>query len=235
MPLGCGNSLPLQVGGSPTRFEKAYTALQRMVGKNGYSTDDNEIEALWRQAKADAMACLETFDERAALQASPLSATDHIPLYENEQKIVGSDRQPDEDRRQAIATSMRTTPESWTDGLLSTLRAIEPNVEILMLPWENLTTTQAGRWYAPFEPTPNDDFGGGRLGTQWPSFSDAYRVIVHMPLSNGAAPNVEQRRKVSQIQTTLYDVVPGWHDFRVIHSVGFILDESCLDITAFGT
>lgn len=234
MPLGCGNSLPLQVGGSPTRFEKSYAVLQRMVGRNGYSANDDEIEALWRQAKADAMACLETFDERAAMQATPLTATDHLPLYEAEQGLLTDKLTAQQQRREAVVTRYRATPEPWTSGLLSALRQIEPSVEIITRPWANTTTTQAGRWYAPFEPTPSNDYGGGRAGTSFPNFSDAHEVLVHFPIANGFVPSNDQLRRVSQMRDTLYEVCPGWVNYRIIHSIGFILDESRLDATAFG-
>lgn len=237
MPLGCGNSIPMQVGGSPTRFEKSYSALQRMVGRNGYSTDENEIEAVWRQAKADAMACLESFDERAALQVSPLTATDHIPLFESMLGIVSDPSLPDQDRRDVIVPDYTGIPEAWSYALTVGLQRIDSSAGVIQRAWETSSTTMTGRWYEPFNPDPQDtyDQNGDRRATAYPNYSDSHEVIIEYAIGNGSAPSKEQRVKANQMLDYANEVCPAWVGKRLIYASGFILDLSCLDITGFGT
>jgi len=235
MPLTSHNSLPFQVGGSPTRFEATYTAIQRMVGKNGYSIDDDEIESLWRQAKADALAALGTFDERATMQASPLTATDHIPLYEESLGIVADTSMSDEQRRNIIVPDYTGTPEAWTSGLNESLQRIDTLASILSRPWVNSGTCQISRWYQPFDGTDPYDPNGTRIATSYPNVSDMHSVIVQYDIGNYSAPNREQQRKASQMINHLYEACPAWVDIRLVYAIGFSLDRSRLDATGFGT
>jgi len=227
----------MQVGGSPTRFEKSYAALQRMVGRNGFSTDDDEIESLWRQAKADAMAALETFDERAALQASPALATDHIPLYEEQLGIESDPNRPDQQRRDIIVPDYTGVPEAWTSGLVQALQKFDNIANVRTRLWENSGACQIGRWYEPFDPTSSNDYetGGDRKGTSYPNVSDMHTVIVEYDIGNGVAPSRDQLRKSQQMRAHLNEVCPAWVDHHLVYAVGFILDQSLLDATAFGT
>lgn len=234
MSLASGNSLPFQVGGSPSRFESTYTAMQRMVGRNGYASDDNEIEALWRQAKADALAALGTFDERAALQASPESATDYIPVYEEILGITVDTNLSDQQRRNVIVPDYTGVPESWTSGLNDAIHRIEPLASVLVRPWINSGSCQIGRWYEPFDGSDTYDSSGQRNATSWPNVSDAHSVIVKYDIGEGVAPNREQQRKAIQIQSHLNGVCPAWVDFHIVYSIGFELDTSLLDATGFG-
>lgn len=226
----------MQVGGSPTRFEKAYSALQRMVGRNGYATDDDEIEALWRMAKADAMAALETFDERAALQASPALASDHIPLYEETLGLATDPLLSDQERRDIIVPDYTGVPEAWTVGLNEALQRFDPLAAVQTRLWRNSGACQIGRWYEPFSPTAENtyDQNGNRVATSWPNVSDMHTVIVLYDLGNGVEPTRDQLRKAEQMRGHLNEVCPGWVDFHLVHSIGFILDQSLLDATAFG-
>lgn len=235
MPLASGNSLPFQVGGSPTRFESTYTAMQRMVGRNGYSTNDDEIEALWRQAKSDALAALGTFDERAAMQASPETATDYIPVYEEILGITIDTERSDQQRRDVIVPDYTGVPEAWTTGLNEAIARIDTLASVLFRPWRNSGTCQIGRWYEPFDGSDPYDASGSRNSTAWPNVSDMHTVIVKYDIGSGVAPNREQLRKAIQIQNHLNEVCPSWVDFHLIYSTGFILDRSLLDATGFGS
>jgi hypothetical protein len=206
-----------------------------MVGTNGYSTDDDEIESLWRQAKADALAALGTFDERAALQASPETATDHIPLYEEMLGIVADTSLSDEQRRNIIVPDYTGVPEAWTLGLNDQLHRIDPSASVLQRPWENSGSCQIGRWYQPFDGTDRYDPDGTRVATSFPNVSDMHSVIVHYDIGQYSAPNREHQRKASLMLDQLYEVCPAWVDIHIIYSIGFFLDRSRLDATGFGT
>lgn len=227
----------MQVGGSPSRIEKAHAVLQRMVGRNGYAESDDEIEALWRLAKADAMAAIESFDERAALQASPATASDHIPLYEEALGLPIDETLSDQQRREIVTPDYTGVPEAWTSGLLEALQRIEPTVTIRNRAWENSGACQIGRWYEPFAPAADEiyDDGGNRKATSWPNASDVHSVVVEYDIGSGVVPNNDQLRKKAQIQDHLNDVCPAWVTHHVVYSVGFALDISRLDATSFDT
>lgn len=237
MPLGCGNSLPMQVGGSPSRFEKAYAALQRMVGVYGYSTDDDEIEAMWRASKAHAMATFESFDERAAYQAIPEYATDHIPLYEESLGIETDTSLSDEQRREIIVPDYTGVPETWTSALEEALQRIDSLASIRTRTWANAGACQIGRWYEPYEVSSGTtyDANGDRTNTAWPNPSDMHSVIIEYSLGSGVVPNREQLRKTEEMLAHTIEVCPAWNEVHVIYATGFILDQSLLDATAFGT
>lgn len=237
MPLANKNPLPFKCGGSPTRFEKAYAVIRRMVGRNGYADDDDEIEAQWRQAKAYALANIASQDERAARQISPDYATDHIPLFEEMLGIPSDDTLSDEQRRQRIVPDYVSVPEAWTESLVAQLKAIDPLAEIITRPWATAATTQIGRWYEEFTPIAGKEYDdvGARKATAYPSFSDMHEVLVQYDLGNAVAPNREQDRKTLLMQELLNDTIPAWVSFRIIYTTTFSLDSSLLDFTGFGT
>jgi hypothetical protein len=209
--------------------------MQRIVGRNGYSTDDDEIEALWRQAKADALAALGTFDERAAMQASPETATDYISVYEEILGITIDTEQSDQQRRDVIVPDYTGIPESWTSGIDRAIKLIDTLASVLHRPWINSGSCQIGRWYEPFDGTDTYDALGFRAATSWPNVSDMHSVIVLYDIGSGAVPNREQQRKALQIQDHLNEVCPAWVDFHIVYSTGFVLDLSRLDATGFGS
>lgn len=235
MPLGSGNSVPFQAGGSPTRFEASYTSLQRLVGSTSYAKDDDELEALWRAAKADAMACIGSFDERAALQASPETATDYISAYEEILGITTDESLSDQERRNIIVPDYTGVPEAWTSALNTAIQRVDTQASVLVRPWSNSSTCQLGRWYEPFDGSDSYDQNGNRIATAWPNYSDAETVIVKYDIGNGVVPNREQLRRSSQIAKHLNEVCPSDVDFHIIYAVGFTLDLSRLDATAFGS
>ena len=237
MPLANKNPLPFKVGGSPTRFEKAYAVIKRMVGRNGYADDDDEIEAQWRQAKAYALSMISSVDERAARQISPAYATDHIPLFEEMLGIPSDETLSDEQRRRRIVPDYVDVPEAWTEALTTQLKAIDPLAEIITRTWATASTTQIGKWYEEFTPIAGKEYDdvGARKATAYPSISDMHQVIIKYDLGNGVKPNREQDRKTLLMQDTLNDTIPGWVNFSIIYATTFTLDSSLLDATGFGS
>lgn len=235
MPTGSHNSLPFQVGGGPTRFESTYNSMQRMVGDNGHSTDDESLESLWRQAKSDALALFSTFDERAALQAFPDKATDHIPLYEVALGIPTDETLSDQDRRNQIVPEYTGTPEAWTVALQEHIDRIDPIAKILFRPWDSSGSCMISRWYGPMTGEFDSyDLLGSRKATSFPNTSDIHTVIVKYGIGNGIRPTPEHQRRTNRILDRLNKTCPSWVDFHVIYATGFFLDESLLDTTGFG-
>jgi hypothetical protein len=232
-------TLPIQLGGGPSRSEAAFQMLRDAVGVNGSSSDENEIETLWRLAKADGLASLEAVQERAVNQASPYTASDTIPLYEQILGITPDEGSSDEQRRRVIIPDYAGVPEAWFEALQASLQRIDAEFTVRVRPWENCSTTMIGRWY---EPSPSSifdhdtyDSGAIRKGTSWPSYSDVNAIIIELPLADGVAPSAAQRKKIERAKSVAADICPAWTEFHVIHTVGFTLDTSLLDATAFGT
>ncbi len=74
-----------------------------------------------------------------------------------------------------------------------------------------------------------------RTFTRFPAASDANRAIVHFALGAGVEPNRDILAKTEVMKAMLNEILPSWVDFRIIYSLGFILDLSLLDATGFGS
>lgn len=237
--IGELNPIPFQVGGDPSRLEANYYAFRKMVGTNGYSADEDSIEAEWRKCRAIALTALSTFDERAANQAFPQVATDHIPLFETQLGIQSDPTASDEDRRRAIVPDYTGLPEAWWSAVESQVQAITPLATLFARPIHNATVTMPGRAFEQYAFTTDAskmrfDPSGQRTLTEYPMVSDLERVNVLFDIGNGIAPTREQLRQVAAIEATLNDVLPAWVDHTVVHAIGFVLDTSLLDATGFG-
>lgn len=235
--IGDLNPVPYQPGGGPSRVFAVYDALRRMVGSNGYSADEDSAEAEWRKSKSIGLAMLGTFDERAANQYFPQSATDHIILFEDMLSIPTDETLSDEERRQVILPDYTGVPQTWWSALVEQLRRIDARASIINRLWENAGSTMVGRAFEPFSPAATEvyDTAGNRTATEFPAQSDQHRVVVRYELGSGNAPNREVLRRTVSMQALLNEVLPAWMDFRIIYASTFTLDESLLDATAFGT
>lgn len=245
--IGDLNPFPFQVGGSPSRAEATYLALRKMVGTNGYSRNEESLEAQWRKSKTLGLVALSTFDERATNQYFPDKATDHIVLFEEMLGIVTDVTKTDEERRRTIVPDYTGVPESWYSRLLEQLKLIDERAEISLRDWSTTGTTYAGRAFAPFAQVDGFEYsnrnelydGDGnphqRTFTRYPAASDAYRVNVLFDIGSGVAPSRDILRRTDNMKALLNDVIPAWVDFRIVYSIGFILDLSLLDATGFGS
>lgn len=234
--IGDLNPFPFQVGGGPSRAEAAYLALRKMVGTNGYSSNEESLEAQWRKSKVLGLVALSTFDERATNQYFPDVATDHIVLFEEMLGIVPDDTKTDEERRQVIVPDYTGVPETWYSRLQEQLQLIDERASILTRDWAKTGTTYGGRAFEPFVPVAGFEYstGSGRTFTRFPAASDAHRVHVLFDIGS-SAPSRDILRRVDNMKALLNDVIPSWMDFRINYAIGFILDQSLLDATGFGS
>lgn len=233
--IGDSNPVPTMVGGGPSPIDQAFDTLKRMVGAHGSSNNPESVEWAWREAKAYGMAALATFDERAALQVFPNTATDHIPIFEDILGIVTDESLSDEQRRQIIVPDWVATPEAWTTGLEAQLQAVDDRAAILLMDWVNASTTWAGKYYQAFDPIAGEEYdpNGTRVGTQFPNFSDLKIVFVLFDIGDGATPSADILLKAEVMENILNDVIPSDRDFRIVYSTGFTLGRSLLDATGF--
>jgi hypothetical protein len=235
--IGSSNPLPTQVGGSPSRYERTYAALKRLMGDHGVPEDEYEIDALWRQAKSRGLAFIGSYDEHAAMQAFPHTATDLIGDYEEVLGLPTDEEVPYELRRQEVVPRWVGVPESWSSRLEAQLQAIDGRASLLNIPWVQQSTTQAGRYYEPFSPVSGEEYDtfGSRRNTLYPNVSSACMAVVKFDIGNGIVPSAQVLRQAEQMKDLMNDILPGDVDFRIVYATGFYLDSSLLDATGFGT
>ena len=245
--IGDLNPFPFQVGGSPSRAEAAYLALRKMVGTNGYSRDEESLEAQWRKSKTLGLVALSTFDERATNQYFPDKATDHIILFEEMLGIVTDPTKTDEERRRAIVPDYTGVPETWYSRLVEQLQMIDERADVLTRDWATAGTSMAGRAFGAFSPVAGYEYSSRieiydpdgtphyRTFTQFPAASDTYRINVLFDIGSGVAPSRDILQRTERMKSLLNDIVPAWVDFRIFYAIGFILDLSLLDATGFGS
>jgi len=223
--------VPFEVGGGDTEDERVYQAMRRAVGDGGVAVTENGIDGLWRRCKAGAIASLNTFPERAALQAFPHLATDHIPVYEEELGITPAAAATDVARRADITAAYTRKIQATGPDLATQLSAIDPRTSLLDIPRATSGVVALGKAFQPQDGTPS--YGGGRLSTSFPNFSTEFHVPVILNLGASPVPGPGDQLIIARIKRTLRDVLPAWVSSAVITgSPGFYLDVSPLDYTA---
>ncbi len=235
--IGDLNPFPVQIGGGPSRAETVYNSLRKMMGANGYCADEDSFEAEWRKCKSLGLACLSSFDERAANQAFPNTATDHIPLFEEMLGLPIDELRTPEERRQDITPEYIGVPMAWWSELDRQLKRIDIRASLVVRLWENAGTTIRGRAFQAYIPDPGfeyDPLGVSRF-TQYPAVSDMYRANVLYDIGNGQTPDKTILDRTTRIKSLLPKVLPAWVDYSIVYSIGFVLDTSLLDATGFGT
>lgn len=230
--LGCGNPLPMQVGGAPSRFERVFGPLQRIVGTNGASGNLETVESAWRQAKALALAALDSSVERAALQFFPRTMTDHLPLAEDYLGLsaVGLN---ETQRRAAVEAKLTSMGAAWGEAVEEALASIDSTIEVLNPYPAELGSTMGGKW-AESAGAPAGtayDPGGPRTFTAFPNFNEHNLLVVLYPMVNGALLTPAQRRVVERIRETLNALLPSHVDFTIVHRIGFTVGVSIVGNT----
>jgi hypothetical protein len=208
--FGWANSFPLELGGQTSHIENVYNALRNAVGRGGSAKDENGLEAAWRAAKAIAIATATDAYERAAFQALPEHATEHVPVYERVLGIAPGSDANDEDRRLAVLAAWTVRVLANVGTLKRSLQVISPKFDIDELAHEQATVTMLGRMF----PSYGDESLHGV--PQYPNYSDEFvvRVIYRLEAGETAIPQDVRFAARRYLNTTL----PAWVDFR-IHQV----------------
>lgn len=227
--FGGSNPWPMQWGGGPTDEEVVYNALRSAVGEGGSAKKDDGIDGLWRRCRARGLAAGGSFAERAALQAFPQVATDHIPVFEEEFGIIPPEGATDEDRRQAIVAAYTLKAAQNEVELAERLFEVDPRFVLVNIPRALASTVQLGKAFQPQDGTPA--YGGGRFGSAWPNYSSDFCVVVRLP-TVAVMPTPVDLASITYAKRLLRKILPSWVDFAVITSTGpFLLDVSPLDLT----
>lgn len=233
--FGWHNPFPMQLGGGSTLVERHYNTLRNAVGRGGSAEDaEDSMEAIWRQRKAVTMAALEAWAERAAIEALPSKATDLLDYYERALGVVPRAGQSEEDRRRVVAEKFTRAVSAVTETVELGLQRIDPRFQLAEPPESAIGRVIEGRSFEPFDGTPTYDQDGPQRSTLFPMFSDDFIVTVVFA-NAGPAPTRQDLQLISEAQDFLNETLPAWVGFRVLTSIGFILDQSPLDLTGFGT
>jgi hypothetical protein len=232
--FGWSNSLPLELGGQSAHIANVYAALRSAVGKGGSAQDENGLEATWRAAKAQVIAASVDAYERAALQALPSHATEHIPVYERVLGTAPGSDQNEEDRRQAVVAA-------WVGRVLATMVDIERSLQAIStqfaleeLDSDDSVVAMFGKMF------PN--YGDEALGVPaYPNYSSEFVVRAIYTLSSGETAIPQLYRAAAA--TLLNAVLPAWVDWVILQdtspATGLICDGesvgSVLDFTPLGS
>ncbi len=234
MSIGSLNPCPFRVGGGPTPSSKAYAFLRNAVGDGGSAADDSGIDGLWRRSRAKGLAAAGSSKRRAILQFCPHLATDAIPYYE---RVLGLTPAPGESlaaRREAIVAEWTAQLDAAIPQIRIQLEALDPRIVLLDVPEARTRYTQFGRAFAPLDPSLEGVFGMNGYSIT-PNYATDFVLIVHFNVGYIGAFTVADARIRERIVALMLKVLPSWVSFRIVTDTGFILDESPLDLTGFGS
>ncbi len=226
---GWSNPFPLELGGGPTVIERVYRMLRSAMGKGGTSTDEDSIEALWRQSIAKGVGLVATFDDRAANQAFPDVATDLLPYYERVLMTQAGAGASEEERRDLVARGWTAGAAFLAAEIEIALQEMDSRFEVLLTTDDEATTTRFGRNFEDLAGA--EPYGDARTHTAFPNYSTHFVLTAHLQLG-GAVPSPVERRTLIAAQQHLSQVLSGWMAFQLVTGVGFHLDVDHLDYTA---
>jgi len=217
-----------------------YDALYQAVG-DGLRADDGSIVETWRYSRALGIEA-STKDAHATDQAFPNRATDFLPVYEEILGINPGSGQTTEDRQTEASAQWTRSLDASHPGLLQMLQAIDS--DFLIIPKDHdlaLVTEMGWRAFEDWDPSNPLACGPGfnlfRSGQaysvlEFPNYSDEFVLYVMLNTGTPGVVTPTQLRSLSLAVTSLNEVLPGWVDFRIFTTGGFILDRDLLDLTA---
>lgn len=226
--IGWHNPIPFQIGGGPTEDELVYEALKRAVGEGGYAKDETGIDGLDRAIEAGMLSTINQASERAALQAFPSTATDHLSLHEDYLGIVASEEDTDVARRQAVADQLTLVADASEPSLAVQLARIDARASLLSVPHNLTAVVVLGKAFEPQDSTPTY---GPMRGTGYPNYSSEFYVPVLLNLGY-VTPTPADLLAIQRIKRLMREALPSWVHFSVITTPGpFILGVSLVGIT----
>lgn len=222
------NPLPFHLGANPSPTERVYRTMRRALGRRA---DGREVagpalglEDQWRIAKARVLARERQRVDLAFAQYFPDRAT--VALGELEEELAVEREDTDEARRAAVAGAYTRQLEAVIPAIRQRLQQIDENLDVIT--WsDEATRVGFGQWLRAPSQTWNQDTA--RKTALRPNFASEFVVVVLW-----ATATLPQPPKRRQLEDYLDEILPAWVDWRIVTGVGFRLDLSRLDLTAFG-
>lgn len=234
--IGGINPIPFAIGGGPSEYDEVYQALKACVGEPNYG-DDDSIDGAWRWARACGLVASECI-ERAMMQIFPDRTTSFIPVFEEILLLTtGTAELTDEERRQNITDRWTTTISGIGPAVEDELQVIDPLFVVVTTDRDTSKTTESGRGFEDWDPLDADacgpEFGGGRTSSLYHNYSWDFVTLIQYQLASGVL-SAENKRRLEQAKLALYYSLPSWVTWNIFTNSGFILDQSLLDVGAFG-
>lgn len=228
--------LPAECGGDLSAEAKIYNALKgSLVGDGMAAVDDYELttfDGLWRAAKAEGLAALQSVDEAAVWQAWPHTATDELATFEQILGLTAAPGASENERRLAVAALWTSKSRADYPTIEEQLLELDPRFSMVAPDRTQAGTTVPGKAFdSPDTPDMAGNYAGGRTCTLWPNFSDDYVVKVLLDVGAGVAATGEIGELYQQAFDLLDGSLPAWNDFQVQFETGFTLGLSLLDLT----
>jgi hypothetical protein len=233
--FGWDNPFPFELGGGPTDTEAIYLEMRKAIGEGAAGPADS-AEDVWRQCKAATIAAAMAAIERAALQALPLWATDHLEVYETLLRIP---RAATTFERQ-VACAVALTEQLGADipSVRVDLKKISAKLDVDLVAYAQALTTVFGKMFAPRDGSIPYGSGvtAGLLATGYPNCSTDF--VLHVRYTLDVGETIPPADLLARARRYLCNVLPAWVDFAIYTGTGFYLDggpdgTSLLDLTAF--
>jgi hypothetical protein len=202
---GTFSPLGSSLGSGTSHAENVYVAMRSAVGTS--ASPVGGLDDLWRQARAIGKASSQLSVDRAAYQAIPVGATDHIPPYERLLALATSSWQTEEDRRQRIVAAWTRTITSTSRGIEIDLQEISPLFSLVPTDHDQTDTVHQGRTYPP------RGLEASYGTTQYPNFSTAFVTQVKYDVPSGATEIPAD--ELADAETLLDASLPAWVDFVI--------------------
>lgn len=229
MSIGWQNPCPFEVGGGATAVERIYDALRANVGVGGSCTNEESIEALWRQARASGLAAVGTTGERAVINAFPGHATDLLEYYEELLATTPDEGASLVERRAEAERRYTERVDATGPAIDADLKRIDERFGIVAVDRLEAAETQHGRAFQDLAATL--PFGGGRKSSRFANYSTGFVLYVVFALGEGVPPGLDEQKLLARAKEHLNKVLPAHVTFQISTSFGFTLDLDLLDLT----
>lgn len=229
--LGSFSPLAVALGSGTSHIEDIYRAMRASVGTSASPVDG--LDDLWRQARAVGIGAGQLALDRAAFQALPEAATDHLPVYERNLALASSPGQTEQDRRVRVTAAWTSQITSTARGVELDLQSVSANFSLVATDHDQTDSFQHGRIY------PERGAEVTRGTTQYPNYSTEFRVTAaySVPAGETGIPGDE----LTDTRRVLNNVLSAWVDFVISQEgasgAGFYADggpdgTSVADLTA---
>lgn len=229
--LGGLSPLSMPLGSGTSHTEDVYRAMRAAVGTSASPADG--LDDLWRQSRAIGKAASQQSIDRAAFQALPEAATDHLGAYERGLALAFTAATNEQERRERITAAWTSQIVSTSRGVEIDLQAVSENYSVIALDSDLSDTVHHGRIYPP------RGSESSKGTTQYPNWSSSFvvSVVYSLPAGEVAIPLDE----LDDGERALNNALPSWVDFVISQEgpsgAGFYADggpdgTSVADLTA---